>query len=222
MWWMNDCAYTGSTLGIPDTVMGLTFVAAGVSVPDALSSLAVIKEGLGDMAVSNAVGSNVFDILVCLGLPWFIQTALIKPGSHVNVTSRGNNYPPWNPHRAWSIQRWMSILPVCAIKNQKNFIYFFRPRLFDALAALDGRLPRRGDSPERLETRSKIRNGSNGLVLNLHSVRVDVWAQHIRPDESGDVLERLLISPQRTLIDDFGSGRGAPRDTPVCLVFATN
>ncbi|XP_043269008.1 probable sodium/potassium/calcium exchanger CG1090 isoform X2 [Venturia canescens] len=82
----------GSTLGIPDTVMGLTFVAAGVSVPDALSSLAVIKEGLGDMAVSNAVGSNVFDILVCLGLPWFIQTALIKPGSHVNVTSRGLIY----------------------------------------------------------------------------------------------------------------------------------
>lgn len=70
-------------------MMGLTFVAAGVSVPDALSSLAVIKEGLGDMAVSNAVGSNVFDILVCLGLPWFIQTAMIQPGSHVNVTSRG-------------------------------------------------------------------------------------------------------------------------------------
>jgi sodium/potassium/calcium exchanger 4 len=35
----------GTTLGIPDTVMGLTFVAAGVSVPDALSSIAVIKEG---------------------------------------------------------------------------------------------------------------------------------------------------------------------------------
>ncbi|EZA53280.1 Sodium/potassium/calcium exchanger [Ooceraea biroi] len=82
----------GSTLGIPDTVLGLTFVAAGVSVPDALSSLAVIKEGLGDMAVSNAVGSNVFDILVCLGLPWFIQTAMIQPGSHVNVTSRGLTY----------------------------------------------------------------------------------------------------------------------------------
>ncbi|KAF5272175.1 hypothetical protein FQA39_LY01257 [Lamprigera yunnana] len=82
----------GTTLGIPDTVMGLTFVAAGVSVPDALSSIAVIKEGYGDMAVSNAVGSNVFDILICLGLPWFIQTAIIKPGSHVNVISKGLTY----------------------------------------------------------------------------------------------------------------------------------
>ncbi|XP_034231004.1 probable sodium/potassium/calcium exchanger CG1090 [Thrips palmi] len=82
----------GSTLGIPDTVMGLTFVAAGVSVPDALSSLAVVKEGYGDMAVSNAVGSNVFDILICLGLPWFLQTAIIAPGSHVNVYSKGLTY----------------------------------------------------------------------------------------------------------------------------------
>lgn len=82
----------GQTLGIPDTVMGLTFVAAGVSVPDALSSIAVIKEGHGDMAVSNAIGSNVFDILVCLGLPWFIQTAMIMPGSHVHVYSRGLTY----------------------------------------------------------------------------------------------------------------------------------
>jgi hypothetical protein len=69
--------------------MGLTFMAAGVSVPDALSSLAVVKEGYGDMAVSNAVGSNVFDILICLGLPWFIQTAIIKPGSHGKVYSKG-------------------------------------------------------------------------------------------------------------------------------------
>jgi len=37
--------FLGNTLGIPDTVMGLTFVAAGVSVPDALSSLSVVKEG---------------------------------------------------------------------------------------------------------------------------------------------------------------------------------
>ena len=35
--------------------------------PDALSGIAVVKEGHGDMAVSNAIGSNVFDILVCLG-----------------------------------------------------------------------------------------------------------------------------------------------------------
>ncbi|XP_023330906.1 probable sodium/potassium/calcium exchanger CG1090 [Eurytemora carolleeae] len=82
----------GFTFGIPDTVMGLTFIAAGVSVPDALSGVAVVKEGHGDMAVSNAIGSNVFDILVCLGIPWFIKTVIMDPGSTVPVTHKGILY----------------------------------------------------------------------------------------------------------------------------------
>jgi len=82
----------GFTLGVPDTVMGLTFIAAGVSVPDALSGIAVVKEGHGDMAVSNAIGSNVFDILVCLGLPWFLDTAIVNPDEYVKVTSKGLVY----------------------------------------------------------------------------------------------------------------------------------
>ena len=41
------------------------------------------------MAVSNAIGSNVFDILMCLGLPWFIDTAIVNPGSTVRVQSKG-------------------------------------------------------------------------------------------------------------------------------------
>ena len=47
------------------------------------------REGHGDMAVSNSIGSNVFDILVCLGLPWFLQTAIVEPGSVVEVRSKG-------------------------------------------------------------------------------------------------------------------------------------
>ena len=43
------------------------------------------------MAVSNAIGSNVFDILMCLGLPWFMKTAIVDPGSVVKVKSRGNH-----------------------------------------------------------------------------------------------------------------------------------
>jgi len=82
----------GFTIGIPDTVMGLTFIAAGVSVPDALSGIAVVKEGHGDMAVSNAIGSNVFDILVCLGLPWFLDTAIVNPDEYVKVQSKGLVY----------------------------------------------------------------------------------------------------------------------------------
>ena len=42
------------------------------------------------MAVSNAIGSNVFDILVCLGLPWFLDTAIVNPqDGPIKVTSKG-------------------------------------------------------------------------------------------------------------------------------------
>ena len=50
----------------------------------------VVSTGYGDMATSNAIGSNVFDILVCLGVPWFLQTAVVDPGSVVRVLSKGN------------------------------------------------------------------------------------------------------------------------------------
>ena len=79
----------GKVTGIPDAVMGLTFLAAGTSIPDALSSLAVAKKGFGDMAVSSSVGSNIFDILIGLPLPWFLQTAIVDPGGTVPIKSEG-------------------------------------------------------------------------------------------------------------------------------------
>ena len=39
----------------------------------------VAKRGLGNMAVSNALGSNSFNIYIGLGLPWLIYTAVIGP-----------------------------------------------------------------------------------------------------------------------------------------------
>lgn len=39
------------------------------------------------MAISNSIGSNVFDILVGLGLPWALQTLCIDYGSNVSVSA---------------------------------------------------------------------------------------------------------------------------------------
>lgn len=77
----------GKVANIPDPVMGLTFLAAGTSIPDALSSLAVARKGFGDMAVSSSVGSNIFDILVGLPVPWFLKTAI--EGGVVEIKSDG-------------------------------------------------------------------------------------------------------------------------------------
>ena len=52
------------TTGMSETVMGLTFLAAGTSVPDLITSVIVARKGRGDMAVSSSVGSNIFDVTI--------------------------------------------------------------------------------------------------------------------------------------------------------------
>ncbi|KAL3217984.1 hypothetical protein MRX96_031896 [Rhipicephalus microplus] len=79
----------GYTMGIPDTIMGITFLAAGTSIPDAYASLLVSRQGQGDMAIANSIGSNVFDILIGLALPWLIQTGMVEPGSLAYINSGG-------------------------------------------------------------------------------------------------------------------------------------
>ncbi|CAI5643788.1 sodium/potassium/calcium exchanger 3 [Oreochromis niloticus] len=80
------------TLDIPDYIMGITFLAAGTSVPDCMASLIVARQGMGDMAVSNSVGSNIFDILLGLGFPWALRTLVVEHGSTISINNKGLVY----------------------------------------------------------------------------------------------------------------------------------
>ncbi|CAL8113417.1 unnamed protein product [Orchesella dallaii] len=85
----------GHTLRIPDSVMGLTFIAAGTSVPEIVSSLIVARQGLGTMAVSNSIGSNTFDVLMCLGIPWLIRGIMLRNDpveDYIQINSTGLEY----------------------------------------------------------------------------------------------------------------------------------
>merc|ERR1712157_575400 len=77
----------GCLASMPEVIMGLVFLAAGTSVPDAIGSISVAKEGKADMAVANAVGSNTFDILLGLGLPWFLKSAIDQKPIPVDTES---------------------------------------------------------------------------------------------------------------------------------------
>lgn len=73
VWWAT---VIGEVAGVDDTIMGLTFLAAGTSVPDLISSIIVTRQGQGDMAVSSCIGSNIFDITICLPFPWLLYCAV--------------------------------------------------------------------------------------------------------------------------------------------------
>ncbi|XP_038588302.1 sodium/potassium/calcium exchanger 2-like isoform X3 [Micropterus salmoides] len=85
VWWAHQ---VGETIGITEEIMGLTILAAGTSIPDLITSVIVARKGLGDMAVSSSVGSNIFDITVGLPFPWLMWSFIngLKP---VQVSSNG-------------------------------------------------------------------------------------------------------------------------------------
>ncbi|XP_053667224.1 sodium/potassium/calcium exchanger Nckx30C [Anopheles marshallii] len=84
VWWAT---VVGDTSKIPAEVMGLTFLAAGTSIPDLITSVIVARKGFGDMAVSSSVGSNIFDVTVGLPIPWLMYGIIY--GQPVEVNSVG-------------------------------------------------------------------------------------------------------------------------------------
>ncbi|XP_030621702.1 sodium/potassium/calcium exchanger 1 [Chanos chanos] len=85
VWWAHQ---VGETIGISEEIMGLTILAAGTSIPDLITSVIVARKGLGDMAVSSSVGSNIFDITMGLPVPWLLYSSFhgMEP---VTVSSNG-------------------------------------------------------------------------------------------------------------------------------------
>lgn len=67
--WVVDSASTlAMALGMSETMVGLTIVAVGTSLPELVTSFVAARKGEVDMALGNAIGSNVFNILLVLGI----------------------------------------------------------------------------------------------------------------------------------------------------------
>ena len=70
------------TLGISEGVVGLTIVAGGTSLPELATSVVAARKGQSAIAIGNVIGSNVFNILLILGL-----TSTISPMEIEGITT---------------------------------------------------------------------------------------------------------------------------------------
>lgn len=77
-------------LGVSDLIIGLTIVAAGTSMPEVAASITAAFKGERDIAVGNVIGSNLFNILGCLGL-----SALVSGGTGLSVPAAVLNFDIW-------------------------------------------------------------------------------------------------------------------------------
>ncbi|MCK6391838.1 MAG: calcium/sodium antiporter, partial [Azonexus sp.] len=83
--WLVDAAVAiARGFGVSDLVIGLTVVAVGTSMPEIATSLVAAWRGERDIAVGNVVGSNIFNILACMGL----AGALADGGIAVSAAAR--------------------------------------------------------------------------------------------------------------------------------------
>lgn len=67
-WFVKGAIAVARWLGVPEVIIGLTIVAAGTSLPEVAASIVAAVKGERDIAIGNAVGSNICNLLAILGV----------------------------------------------------------------------------------------------------------------------------------------------------------
>jgi cation:H+ antiporter len=78
-WLVNACIIMAQAFGLSDLVIGITIIAIGTSLPEVATSVVAAFRGERDIAVGNAVGSSIFNIVFVLGI-----AATIGGGMHIS------------------------------------------------------------------------------------------------------------------------------------------
>ena len=79
---VDSASSVAAALGISEGVIGLTVVAGGTSLPELATSVVAARKGQSAIAIGNVIGSNVFNILLILGM-----TAVISPLQIEGITT---------------------------------------------------------------------------------------------------------------------------------------
>jgi len=66
-------------LGVSNLVIGLTVVAVGTSLPELVTSVIAARKGQHDIAIGNVLGSNMFNLLIVVGIAGVIHPFAVNP-----------------------------------------------------------------------------------------------------------------------------------------------
>lgn len=84
-WIVDSVVILGDYLGIARSVMGLTVVAVGTSLPEMATSVMAARRGDVEIAVGNVVGSNIFNVFFILGVSALIRPLPFSPAANVDM-----------------------------------------------------------------------------------------------------------------------------------------
>jgi cation:H+ antiporter len=114
-WLVDGATAVARALGVSELIIGLTIVAVGTSLPEVATTVAASLKGEREMAVGNAVGSNIFNILLILG-----ATSIVASGGiQVSAEALWFDFPVMLAaavlclpifYTDWEITRWEGVL----------------------------------------------------------------------------------------------------------------
>ncbi|MCH8157527.1 MAG: calcium/sodium antiporter [Nitrospinae bacterium] len=84
-WLVDGATAIARRMGISEWFIGVSIVAVGTSLPEIVSSLIAAKRGHGEMAIGNVFGSNIFNILLVLGVASSIHPITIEESIHPDL-----------------------------------------------------------------------------------------------------------------------------------------
>ncbi len=84
-WIVDGAVQLATTLGVSESLIGLTIVAAGTSLPELATSAVAAYKHNADIAVGNIVGSNIFNIFLILGVSSVIRPLPFRETSNIDV-----------------------------------------------------------------------------------------------------------------------------------------
>ena len=83
---VNSASDIAIALGMSETLVGLTIVAIGTSLPELVTSLTALKKGENQLVIGNVIGSNIFNILFVLGASSAITAISLDSSMLIDVT----------------------------------------------------------------------------------------------------------------------------------------
>ncbi len=82
---VESAKYIAAAFGMSETLIGLTIVAVGTSLPELVTSVVASRKGENGLAVGNVVGSNIFNILLILGVSGTIHPIRVNFASMIDI-----------------------------------------------------------------------------------------------------------------------------------------
>jgi len=82
---VDSASYIAMAFGMSETLVGLTIVAIGTSLPELVTSLTALKKDENQLIIGNVIGSNIFNILFVLGASSAISPIKINPNMIVDI-----------------------------------------------------------------------------------------------------------------------------------------